>query len=217
MAALSGFWSLSLTPNMGYMCINEPVSGVEFPFPHGEVLVSTTDLKGRILYGNEAFVRISGYSKDELVGQPHNLIRHPDVPAEAFRDLWDTIARGVSWTGVVKNRRKNGDHYWVQANVTPLLDGNQVVGYLSVRTEPARATIDAVEALYATMRAEAARGRLVHVVSEGRVVRSDLTGRLARLLRPGPFGWLALVTGGLSSVSMAVGMAIAGKPVPDSL
>lgn len=116
----------------GYrMRSNLPVTQTEFPFPVGRALVSTTDLQGRILYCNPAFIEVSGYTKEELLGQPHNLIRHPDMPEEAFRDMWATIAGGMPWSGVVKNRRKSGDHYWVQANVTPLLDGDQPIGYMS--------------------------------------------------------------------------------------
>jgi aerotaxis receptor len=130
---------------------NLPVTQREIPFPAGLSLVSVTDLKGRILYGNEAFVAISGYAREEVLGQPHNLIRHPDVPAEAFRDLWATVAAGKPWTGVVKNRAKNGDHYWVVANVTPLLSQGRPLAYLSVRTPPSRAQIQAAEQAYALL------------------------------------------------------------------
>jgi PAS domain S-box-containing protein len=109
---------------------NLPVVEREFPFPSGETLVSTTDLKGRILYGNAAFIAVSGYAKEELLGQPHNLIRHPDMPEEAFRDLWQTIASGAPWSAAVKNRRKDGSYYWVMANVTPLVDNGVPVGYM---------------------------------------------------------------------------------------
>lgn len=118
------------------MRVNTPVSQREYPFPKGETLVSTTDLQGRILYCNETFIEVSGYAREELLGQPHKLIRHPDMPAEAFRDMWATIQGGQPWSALVKNRRKNGDYYWVQANVTPLLDERgRPNGYMSVRTE----------------------------------------------------------------------------------
>jgi PAS domain S-box-containing protein len=102
---------------------NLPVTPVEYALPAGQTLVSVTDLKGRITYCNPAFIAVSGYSRDELMGQPHNIVRHPDMPEEAFRDLWHTIQSGLPWTGLVKNRRKNGDHYWVRANATPMKDG----------------------------------------------------------------------------------------------
>jgi len=171
---------------------NLPVSGHEFPVPSRQPLVSVTDLKGRITYCNHAFVEVSGFARDELLGQPHNLVRHPDMPEEAFRDLWQTIQSGRPWTGMVKNRRKNGDHYWVQANATPMKDGERIVGYLSVRTCPERAAVEAAEALYARMRDEAGRGRLVTRLARGHVQRHDALGRLARWLRPGLNGQLGL-------------------------
>ena len=113
----------------------------EFVIDDGSTLVSTTDLKSRITYCNPGFVAVSGYERDELLGQPHNLIRHPDMPAEAFRDMWDTLEAGQPWTALVKNRRKNGDHYWVRANVTPVIEHGSITGYMSVRTKPARAKL----------------------------------------------------------------------------
>ncbi|MEZ5660618.1 MAG: methyl-accepting chemotaxis protein [Burkholderiaceae bacterium] len=173
---------------------NLPVTGIEYRLDEKTQLVSTTDTKGRITYCNDAFCEASGYTRDELMGQPHNLIRHPDMPEEAFRDLWATIERGQLWQGVVKNRRKNGDHYWVVANVTPLYDGDRIVSYLSVRGLPSRQQIDACEALYATMRKEADNGRLIHRVRAGRIWRDTLAGRIKGFLSPGASAqryWLA--------------------------
>ena len=163
------------------MRANFPVTQREFPFPSGQNLVSTTDLKGRILHCNSAFVAVSGFTRDELLGQPHNLIRHPDMPEEAFRDLWATVQAGKPWTGIVKNRRKNGDHYWVRANVTPLMVDGQVHAYLSVRSEASREQIQACEALYAQMREEAKQGQLRIRLHEGRVLQTGLKGALQRL------------------------------------
>ena len=140
------------------MRTNLPITQREYAFPAGQALVSTTDLQGRILYCNPAFIEVSGYIREELLGQPHNMIRHPDMPEEAFRDMWQTIESGQPWSGLVKNRRKNGDHYWVMANVTPLLDGDRPVGYMSVRTLPARQQVSEAETLYARMREAASRG-----------------------------------------------------------
>ena len=89
------------------MRVNLPVTGREQLLPTGTTLVSVTDLKGRITYCNPTFVQVCGYSREELLGQPHNLIRHPDMPQEAFRDMWNTIQDKLPWTGLVKNRRKN--------------------------------------------------------------------------------------------------------------
>ena len=167
------------------MRVNLPVSGQEHPFPTGQTLVSTTDTKGRILYCNPIFIEVSGYSKEELLGQPHNIVRHPDMPEEAYRDMWETIASGRPWSAPVKNRRKNGDHYWVMANATPLLENGQPIGYMSVRTEATREQIQAAEQLYATMRAEKEAGRLIHTLKQGRVVKHTLGGRLAEMSRLG--------------------------------
>ena len=120
------------------MRLNLPVSQQNYNFPGDELLVSSTNTKGEITHCNPAFVRVSGYTYEELIGQPHNLIRHPDMPAAAFKDMWRTIAHGYPWTALVKNRRKNGDHYWVRANVTPIMEGGKPTGYLSVRTKPTR-------------------------------------------------------------------------------
>ena len=164
---------------------NLPVTQNGYDFPADQTLISVTDLKGRITYCNHNFVAVSGYTREELMGQPHNLVRHPDMPEEAFRDLWDTILGGLPWSALVKNRRKNGDHYWVRANATPMRKGDQIVGFLSVRTKPGAQEVQACEALYATMRAEAESGRLVHRLQRGNLVRDDLVGKLGRLLRPG--------------------------------
>lgn len=140
------------------MRTNLPITQREYAFPAGQALVSTTDLQWRILYCNPAFIEVSGYIREELLGQPHNMIRHPDMPGEAFRDMWQTIESGQPWSGLVKNRRKNGDHYWVMANVTPLLDGDRPVGYMSVRTLPDRQQVSEAETVYARMREAASRG-----------------------------------------------------------
>lgn len=140
------------------------------------MLVSTTDTKGVITHCNSAFIEASGFSHDELLGQPHNLVRHPDMPPEAYKDMWRTIGRGEPWTGLVKNRRKNGDHYWVRANVTPIMEGGKPRGYMSVRTKPAAAESAAAEALYAQMRAQAESGRSGFTLESGAVRYRGLKG-----------------------------------------
>ncbi|EYC49852.1 chemotaxis protein [Hylemonella gracilis str. Niagara R] len=166
------------------MRLNLPVTQNGYTFPADQTLISITDLKGRMTYCNTNFASVSGYTVSELMGQPHNLVRHPDMPEEAFRDLWETIQNGRPWTALVKNRRKNGDYYWVRANATPMRDGERIMGYLSVRTRASDEEIAAAEALYATMRAEAAAGRRVHVLHHGEVRNNSLMGRLWRWLRP---------------------------------
>lgn len=167
------------------MRINLPVSSQEYPFPPGHTLVSTTDTKGRILYCNPMFIEVSGYSREELLGQPHNIVRHPDMPEEAYRDMWQTIASGKPWSAPVKNRRKNGAYYWVMANATPLMEDGRAVGYMSVRTEATREEIAAAEQMYARMRAEKENGQRIHTLSSGRLVKRTLKGRLNAMLRMG--------------------------------
>jgi len=190
------------------MRVNLPVSGQEHPFPTGQTLVSTTDTKGRILYCNPIFIEVSGYSKEELLGQPHNIVRHPDMPEEAYRDMWDTIASGRPWSAAVKNRRKNGDHYWVMANATPLLQSGQPIGYMSVRTEATREQIQAAEQLYATMRAEKEAGRLIHTLKHGRLVKQTLGGRLAELTRLSLAGKMLVVLLALVLVGQGVNLVV---------
>ncbi len=187
------------------MRLNTPVTAVEYPFPRGETLVSVTDLKGRITYCNPAFITVSGYQREELLGQPHNMIRHPDMPEEAFRDMWETIASGLPWSGYVKNRRKDGSFYWVLANVTPLMEGDRPSGYMSVRTEPARDAVQTCESLYATMRSEKSAGKLVHTLKAGRVIKAGWAGRVARLADHLPQARLGLICAALAGAGYGVG------------
>ena len=176
------------------MRVNLPISTQEYAFPKGQTLVSTTDLKGRILYCNPMFIEVSGYEKEELLGQPHNIVRHPDMPEEAYRDMWETSASGNPWSAPVKNRRKDGTFYWVMANVTPLMQGDQPTGYMSVRTEATRDQIQAADQLYRQMQAEKQAGTLVHVLREGQIVKNTLWGRMARAVQLGPLGKIMLCT-----------------------
>ncbi|WP_010112246.1 PAS domain-containing protein, partial [Burkholderia oklahomensis] len=158
---------------------NQPVTQREFDFPDDATLMSTTDPHGRITYANATFVHVSGFSSDEIVGDAHNVVRHPDMPREAFADMWATLKRGEPWTALVKNRRKNGDHYWVRANAVPVIRGGQTQGYMSVRTKAARGEIAAAEALYRDFREGRAGGRRFH---KGVIVRNGLL-RAASLLQ----------------------------------
>lgn len=137
---------------------NLPVTQREIPFPRSQYIVSKTDLKGRITYVNDAFVDISGFTREELVGASHNVIRHPDMPAAAFEDLWATVKGNRPWRGVVKNRCRNGDHYWVEALVVPVRGESGTIGYMSVRTAPTRQQVGDAEALY--QRLNAGTGKL---------------------------------------------------------
>jgi len=127
---------------------NQPITQRERTFPAQQRLISTTDARGVITYCNEAFVEISGFSHDELIKAPHNTVRHPDVPSAVFEHMWATLKQGLPWMGIVKNRCKNGDHYWVNAYVTPIFENKQVVGFESVRIKPTAEQIRRAEALY---------------------------------------------------------------------
>ncbi|MER0041583.1 PAS domain-containing methyl-accepting chemotaxis protein [Pseudomonas sp. MGal98] len=127
---------------------NQPITGNERTFPAQQRLISTTDLKGQITYCNDAFIEISGFSRDELIRAPHNLVRHPDVPPAVFAHMWETLKAGRPWMGIVKNRCKSGDHYWVNAYVVPVLDDGKVTGYESVRSKPTAEQVQRAQALY---------------------------------------------------------------------
>ncbi|MGN0924500.1 methyl-accepting chemotaxis protein [Ectopseudomonas mendocina] len=132
---------------------NLPVTQRERTFPAEERLISTTDLNSKITYCNDAFVEISGFTREELIGQPHNLVRHPDMPPAVFGHMWETIKQGKPWMGIVKNRSKNGDFYWVSAYVTPVYENGHIAGYESVRSLPTEAQKRRAETLYARLRA----------------------------------------------------------------
>ncbi len=157
---------------------NQPVSQREYVLDDEHYLISRTDLKGRISYANPAFVEVSGFTRDELIGAPHSLVRHPDMPEAAFANLWQTLEAGESWQGLVKNRRKNGDYYWVDASVTPIYEAGEQQGYASVRVKAAPEACAYAERVYAQLRAGQARGvKLVR----GQIVRRGLWGRLRRI------------------------------------
>ncbi|MDO6460903.1 methyl-accepting chemotaxis protein [Granulosicoccaceae sp. 1_MG-2023] len=179
------------------MKINEPVTDVEVKMQDGEFIVSTTDLKGKITSVNRAFLEISGFQENEVVGKSHNVVRHPSMPCEAFADLWATVKKDKPWTGMVKNRCKNGDHYWVVANITPVRQSGKTIGYMSVRTKPTRAQIDAAESLYRDVR----EGK-VKLKKDGPLVR--LKEKLASSFKWKLLGFFAV----FSALSVALELAI---------
>ncbi|MET3106859.1 aerotaxis receptor [Oxalobacteraceae bacterium GrIS 2.11] len=160
---------------------NLPVTNVEIALSEHQSIVSITNLKGIITYANPYFIEVSGYSAEELIGAPHNILRHPDMPPEGFRDLWDTVKQGNVWNGMVKNRCKNGDYYWVMANVTPVIENGQPVGYMSVRIKPTRDQVAAAVQLYAEMNIGNPRSL---ALCEGRLVKSGWRGKMLRLFQP---------------------------------
>ncbi|WP_295717035.1 PAS domain-containing methyl-accepting chemotaxis protein [uncultured Halovibrio sp.] len=181
------------------MRTNQPVTQRRVPVKPNANILSTTDPKGRITYVNDEFIEISGFTHEELIGQPHNIIRHPDMPRQAFFEFWDAIRNGRSWMGMVKNRCKNGDHYWVHAYVTPILNDNgDVVEFQSIRQTPDEEAVERASALYAKVRAS----------------ESDSGSIKAGTAR----GWYPGVTAKVFMISLAA-MAImgAGLLVPESV
>lgn len=130
------------------MKMNLPVTGQEQRFSAEKNMVTKTNTKGIITFANKDFVEVSGFSEEELLGKNHNLIRHPDMPPIAFEIMWKTLKSGLPWRGIVKNRCKNGDHYWVDARIVPIKKKGQITGYMSVRTCPSRDDVAAAEVAY---------------------------------------------------------------------
>jgi aerotaxis receptor len=184
------------------MRVNLPVTQREFDYPADRMLVSMTDTKGIITHCNHAFVETSGFTYEELIGQNHNLVRHPDMPPAAYRDMWSTIGRGHPWTALVKNRRKDGDHYWVQANVTPILEKGKPKGYMSVRVKPSRQDIAAAEALYAQLRHEEQTGKSTVYLKGGQVRYRGIKGWLGAASRMTLSTRLGLALAGMISIGM---------------
>lgn len=181
---------------------NQPVTGNECPLRDDQSLISRTDTHGNITYANEDFIAISGYTEDELIGSPHNMVRHPDMPVEAFADLWSTLKSGDSWTGMVKNRSKNGDHYWVLANATPIKENGKIIGYTSVRTAPSQDQIAQASSVYALFKEGKAAGLKI---SHGQVVRRGIIGKIASLTTLNIQGRLTLVISLLCLLMTVIG------------
>jgi methyl-accepting chemotaxis protein len=197
---------------------NLPVTGNEHVLADGVQIVSRTDLKGVITFVNQDFVETSGFDESELLGAPHNLVRHPDMPPAAFADLWSTVQAGQPWTGIVKNRRKNGDHYWVRAYVSPVMAHGVATGYVSIRVKPSPAEVTEAERLYRDMRE--GRARNVRLVG-GRVLFGGWRGMVQRALNLSLRARLTLVTLAATGAMALIGalgiygMQRAGQMVED--
>ena len=157
---------------------NQPVTQQEYQYPDDATLMSTTDVNSHITYANDAFIEVSGFTSEDIIGQPHNIVRHPDMPPQAFKDMWATLQQGFPWTALVKNRRRNGDHYWVRANVVPIIRGGKTRGYLSVRTKPTAAEIIETQLLYDKINRGELNNRRLH---KGLLIRTGLTRGLSVL------------------------------------
>jgi aerotaxis receptor len=176
------------------MRTNLPVTHREVEIAEDQAIVSKTDLNGNIVYVNPYFAQVSGFSEQELIGAPQNIVRHPDMPPQAFADLWSSIRSGTPWTGLVKNRCKNGDYYWVKANITPIRENGRTLGYMSVRTRAAREQVQAAEQAYRQIR-EGGK-------AAGIVIRNG------QLIHPGVANWLSRL--GHSSLSTRIWAATSG-------
>ena len=189
------------------------MNGQEYVLKPGCAIISRTDAQGTIVDCNDEFVEASGYERSELIGKPHNLIRHPDMPKEAFRDMWSTLKKGRPWRGMVKNLRKDGSYYWVKATATPLPEQN---GYMSVRISPTRQAVEEADALYKKMRADASIR-----LREGCVVRLQdglLMKVFAPALRPWrrSIGFRTLCSGFFALAVLLVTALLAGHGIMES-
>lgn len=174
-------------------------------FSASEKLVSTTDLKSYISYANPEFISISGFTEQELVGAPHNIVRHPDMPKDAFKALWETVQAGQPWMGMVKNRCKNGDYYWVDAYVTPIIAEGKVTGFQSVRSRPEDSHVANAESLYKKLRAGASVR--MHSLLSWRQSLLAIQGlsvaavAAALILLSGPLAWALALVAAIAGIS----------------
>lgn len=182
------------------------VSQQNTPLDDDITLMPTTDLQSYITHANDTFVQVSGYQLNELLEKPHNLVRHPDMPKAAFADMWYTLKQGEPWSGIVKNRRKNGDHYWVRANAVPMVREGRVTGYMSIRTRATDEEIAAVEPLYKALN----EGRCNRRIHKGLVVRKGWLGKLPAM----PIRWRVRSVMAFMFVLLAVALQQMGAEWP---
>lgn len=174
------------------MRVNKPTTNHEVELKDEDFLISRTDLQGKITYANPGFIKISGYSRSELFGENHNLVRHPDMPPAAFADLWESLQKGSLWTGIIKNRRKDGGFYWVRANVSPCYQNGVLTGYTSVRTKASRREIEKASEIYADLNlAQPVRFKL----KGGVVIEKTLAASIRASFPQGIKAGLAAMTG----------------------
>ena len=187
------------------MRTNLPVTNREVEIAEDQAIVSKTDLNGNIVYVNPYFVQVSGFSEQELIGSPQNIVRHPDMPPQAFADLWNSIRSGTPWTGLVKNRCKNGDYYWVKANITPIRESGQTLGYMSVRTKAAPEQVQAAEQAYRQIRENGAAANIA--IKNGQLIHTGVRHWLARLSHSSLAARIWASTSGVNTLLLFVCLA----------
>lgn len=175
----------------------------EYSLDDDTTLMSTTDLQSYITHANDTFSQVSGFSLEELTGKPHNLVRHPDMPKAAFADMWYTLKQGEPWSGIVKNRRKNGDHYWVRANAAPMVRNGKVTGYMSIRTRATEEEIAAVTPLYKALQ----EGRCSKRIHKGLVVSKGWWGKVPSM----PLRWRSRSVMALLWAMLMAGLWLCGS------
>ncbi|MCL2914390.1 methyl-accepting chemotaxis protein [Shewanella corallii] len=206
---------------------NQPVTQRENDYPSDWILLSTTDTKSIIKYANDSFCQVAGYKLSDLEGNPHNMVRHPDMPSAAFADMWSTIKKGNPWKGLVKNRCANGDHYWVDAFVTPISEGGRVVEYQSVRVKPKRDQVTRAEAAYKELNEKGSVAALKRRIStQTKLTAVSIVALLPMLFlaaQTGVAGWLAFIVsaavlfgGGFAVMSHFRNMVAKAKDIYDS-
>jgi methyl-accepting chemotaxis protein/aerotaxis receptor len=187
---------------------NLPVTTVEYPIGDDTLIVSKTDTKGKLRYFNDQFVAASGFTEAELIGQPHNIVRHPDMPAEAFEDLWATLKAGKPWAGAVKNRRKNGDFYWVFASATPIWEGGQITGYMSIRSRLGAEQRREAEHVYELLREKKAHD---YIVTAGIIRRRSLADHFSLFTRSVKARLMTLIAVQAATVIVTLAAVAAGQ------
>jgi len=196
---------------------NFPVTNVETKVRDDQYLISKTDLKGRLIYANPAFIDVSGFHRDELIGKAHNVVRHPDIPPEAFDDLWKTLKANKPWLGVIKNRRKDGGFYWVLANAYPVFENGEVTCYASVRVKPTQQQIAQAEAFYADINAKRKRG---YTIKHGQRVRRGWRRAIDLIAQPFSdslrAGMFRMATMAIAAIGIAAYFAATGG-VPETI
>jgi aerotaxis receptor len=194
------------------MRTNLPVTDNEYVLRDGEAPTSRTDVHGNITYVNRDFIEISGFDESELIGAPQNIVRHPDMPPAAFADMWACLRAGKPWTGMVKNRCKNGDFYWVVANAAPIFESDAIVGFTSVQAKPSREQIRAADAAYRAIRSGDGSLR----VENGKAVKRSWTDVLRpfaiRSLKAQLFATKGTVAALFTSIAILSWLAASGNP-----